>query len=472
MVKALRHPTRLSVLFNHRSARTPSRKPSPGPHSQGPQPPRLTARPDAVRKQARGKQRDRSPKRGGEGRELLKGAPRTRSSPLAGPRGQRVQRPVKVTGPAGRDGEGGLEPRPESRGPAGPSPHPGLGLTPRGRAAPGVLVSGAGPVRLGAEARRRFRAGGRRGGKAAGSQACADGGRGPALRRASQEEGPRRIPGLAAWPGPARPPGAPPCPPPRRVPPLHGPAQPRGPPRPPPARRPLLTCPPPAAPAAALPPRALRRVLAPPLGLSGRSARWRSSAQPVAGPRAEQAARVPPPHPSRVLRGARPPGASLFPTPRHLPAFRSDPAARCPPSPSVRPSAPPPRPTPTRDRSWPRPPSARVRPAVPARPPGRTDGQKVEWWVRGAWAGGFVSTDFRFLSAVSPTALDSGSPASSTQPGFGLHRPAVARTLASRYSRNPPASTSDHPHPPRPPTIPHDPPAACPSFRLPSTRIL
>lgn len=60
-----------------------------------------------------------------------------------------------------------------------------------------------------------------------------------------------------------------------------------------------------------------------------------------------------------------------------------------------------------------------------------------------------------------------GSPESSAQPGFGLHRPAVARTLASRYSRNPPASTSDHPPYSTARLIPHDPPAACPSFLLP-----
>ncbi|XP_044927819.1 basic proline-rich protein-like [Mustela putorius furo] len=274
---------------------------------------------------------------------------------------QSVQRPVKVTGPAGRDGEGGLEPGPRVKraGRALSAPRP------RPHAAEESGSRGAGERGGACQTRGRGSAplpGGRRGGRAAGSQACA------ARRRASQEEGARRIPGLAAWPGPARPPGAPPCPPPRRIPPLHDPAQPRGPPRPPPARRPHLTCPPPAAPAApaALPPRALRRVLAPPLGLSGRSARWRSSAQPVAGPRAEQAAaRVPPPHPSRVLRGARLPGALTppdAPSPPRLPLR----PGRALPAPFVRPplsAAPAPDPDPGRVLA---PPS--LRPRAPGGP--------------------------------------------------------------------------------------------------------
>lgn len=126
MVKALRHPTRLSVLFNHRSARTPSRKPSPGPHSQGPQPPRLTARPDAVRKQARGKQRDRSPKRGRGGKGAAEGGSEDSVEPACraqGPESAKTREGHGTGGPR-QGGRAGAPARVPRAGRALPAPRP------------------------------------------------------------------------------------------------------------------------------------------------------------------------------------------------------------------------------------------------------------------------------------------------------------------------------------------------------------
>lgn len=266
---------------------------------------------------------------------------------------------------------------------------------------------------------------GRRGGMEARAQACADAGLGAGP---PAEEGAPRLPGLAVRlppPGPAsRSPSLPASP--RPAPPRPR-ARPRALPRP--ARRPLLTCAPPATRRPPLRPprfrcarsagswrRRRRRAAAPPFRALGRPAElWVASG----GPRRGTAPRRTP----RAYCGA--PGRrepSPFPAPRLLAAFRSGPAPGCSPPPPVRPSAPPRRPTPAGSRNHP--PSARARAAA----------RLGLWWACGGRGDGFLRTDFLFLSAVSLTALDSGSSESSAQTGFDLHRQAVARTLRSRCS--------------------------------------
>ncbi|XP_047597422.1 formin-like protein 5 [Lutra lutra] len=267
---------------------------------------------------------------------------------------------------------------------------------------------------------------GRRGGMAAGSQACADGGRGPAPRRASREQGvadprPRRL----AGPGPAS----------------RSPSLPASPPRPAPARPraasgSLAPSPgPPPAPHLPAARRSRRRASAPrappgpgaaarPLGALGSLAELCAAS---GGPPRRTGRPRPPPHPLRVLRGARPPGALTLPDAPSPPRLPLRPG-RALPAPFVRPplsAAPAPDPDPG---AVPAPPSLCLR--KPGGP--------------GSASGAHRRTE--------------GSPESSAQPGFGLHRLAVARTLPSRYSRNPSASTSDHPPYSTARLIPHDPP--------------
>ncbi|XP_045867803.1 basic proline-rich protein-like [Meles meles] len=209
-----------------------------------------------------------------------------------GPRGQRVQRPVRVTGPAGRDGEGGLEPgAPSPAGRQGPRRTPASASRRWGERLPGCRRAGRGPSdsgqRLGAASGRAARLDGSR------AQACADGGRSP----------PRAAPGSSS-PSP----GPPPVP--------HLPAARRS------SRRASAARAPPGPGAAARP-----------LGALGPLAELCAAS---GGPPRRTGRPRPPPHSWRVLRGARPPGALTLPDAPSPPRLPLGPG-RALPAPFVRP---------------------------------------------------------------------------------------------------------------------------------------